>query len=182
MQGINKLLAKVNGVPMLRGVTQAALKSNVDEVIVVLGFEAEKVKETVADLPCRIVINRDYEKGQSSSLIAGMRAINKSTLAVLILPGDLARIETSSINLIVQSYIKEGNHIISAAYNGRLGHPILLSRDLFDEITLITEQSSGLKSVIMNHRNEIRIVETNTENVLTDVDSPDDLRKLADKH
>jgi len=181
MQGINKLLTKVNGIPMLRGVTQAALKSNVDEVIVVLGFEAEKVKEAIADLSCRIVINRDYEKGQSSSLIAGMRAINKSTLAVLVLPGDLARIETSSINLVVQSYIKEGSHIVSAAYNGRPGHPILLSRELFDEIMLITEESSGLKSVIMNHRNEMRLVETNTENVLTDVDSPDDLKKLADK-
>jgi len=181
MQGINKLLTKVNGVPMLRGVAEAALKSNVGEVIVVLGFEAEKVKEAIADLSCRIVINRDYEKGQSSSLIAGMRAINKSTLAVLVLPGDLARIETSSINLIVQSYIKEGNHIVSAAYNGRLGHPILLSRELFDEIMLINEESSGLKSVVMNHRNEMRLVETNTENVLTDVDSPDELRKLADK-
>ena len=166
---------------MIRGVAQAALKSNVDEVIVVLGFEAEKVKDAIADLSCRIVINRDYEKGQSSSLIAGMRAINKSTLAVLVLPGDLAKIETSSINLVVQSYIKENNHIISAAHNGRLGHPILLSRELFDEIMLITEESSGLKALIMNHRNEMRLVETNTENVLTDVDSPDDLRKLADE-
>ena len=166
---------------MLRGVAQAALKSRVDEVIVVLGFEAGKVKKTIADLPCRIIINKDYEKGQSSSLIAGMRAINKSTLAVLVLPGDLAKIETSSINLVVQSYIKENNHIISAAHNGRLGHPILLSRELFDEIMLITEKSSGLKALIMNHRNEMRLVETNTENVLTDVDSPDDLRKLADE-
>jgi molybdenum cofactor cytidylyltransferase len=181
MQGINKLLTNVNGVPMLRGVAQAALKSNVDEVIVVLGFEAEKAKETIVDLSCRTVINRDYEKGQSSSLIAGMRAINKSTLAVLVLPGDLAKIETSSINLVIQSYIKEGGHIVSAAYNGRLGHPILLSRELFDEIMLITEESSGLKTLVMNHRNEMRLVETNTENVLTDVDSPDDLRKLADK-
>ena len=166
---------------MLRGIAQAALGSNVDEVIVVLGFEAEKVKETIADLSCRIVINRDYEKGQSSSLIAGMRAINKSTLAVLVLPGDLARIETSSINLVVQSYIKESSHIVSAAYNGRLGHPILLSRELFDEIMQITEESSGLKTVVMNHRNEMRLVETNTENILTDVDSPNDLRKLANK-
>ena len=166
---------------MIRGVTQAALKSNVDEVIVVLGFEAEKVKETIVDLSCRIVTNKDYEKGQSSSLITGMRVINKSTRAILVLPGDLARIETSSINLVVQSYMKEGGHIISAAYNGRLGHPILLSRELFDEIMLITEESSGLKTVVTNHRNEMRLVETNTENVLTDVDSPDDLRKLADK-
>jgi CTP:molybdopterin cytidylyltransferase MocA len=181
MQGTNKLLTKVNGVPMLRGVTQAALKSNVDEVIVVLGFEAEKVKETIADLSCRIVINKDYEKGQSSSLITGMRVINKSTVAVLVLPGDLARIETSSINQVVQSYMKEGGHIVSAAYNGRLGHPILLSKELFDEIMLITEETSGLKTVVTNHRNEMRLVETYTENVLTDVDSPDDLRKLADK-
>ena len=182
MRGSNKLLTKVNGVPMLRGVTQTALKSNVDEVLVVLGFEAEKVKETIADLSCRVVINTDYEKGQSSSLVAGMKAINKSTRAVLVLPGDIARIDTSSINLVVQSYNKYNEQLVSAAYNGRLGHPILLSRELFDEIMLITEESSGLKSVVMNHRNEIRLVETNTENILTDIDFPQDLKKLFDKH
>ena len=178
MQGPNKLLIPINGKPMLRGVTQAALQSNVDGVIVVLGFEAEKVKKTIADLPCRVIINQDYNKGQSSSLLAGMKALNKHTQAVLVLPGDLANIETSSINLVVQSYIKQHNNIVSAAHNGRLGHPILFSRELFSEIMMISEESAGLKAVVMNHRKEVQLVESNSENVLTDIDHQDDLKKL----
>jgi molybdenum cofactor cytidylyltransferase len=178
MEGVNKLLAKVGGIPMIRRVLQAALESKVDEVIVVLGFEANKIHEEIANLPCRIVINKEYEKGQSSSLIAGMKAIKSSTHAVLILPADIARIDTQSINLVVTTYNKEDGSIVCASHNGRLGHPILLSKVVFDEIMLITEETSGLKSVVMKHRNELRLVETGSENILADVDTPDELRRL----
>jgi len=178
MHGVNKLLAKVGGIPMIRRVLQAALESKVDEVIVVLGFEANKIHKEIENLPCRIVINKEYEKGQSSSLIVGMKAIKSSTHAVLILPADIARIDTQSINLVATSYNKEDGSIVCAAHNGRLGHPILLSKAVFDEIMMITEETSGLKSLVMKHRNELRLVETGNENILTDVDTPDELRRL----
>ncbi|HXY82945.1 MAG TPA: nucleotidyltransferase family protein [Candidatus Saccharimonadales bacterium] len=178
MHGVNKLLAKVGGIPMIRRVLQAALESKVDEVIVVLGFEANKIHKEIENLPCRIVINKEYEKGQSSSLIVGMKAIKSSTHAVLILPADIARIDTQSINLVATSYNKEDGSIVCAAHNGRLGHPILFSKAVFDEIMMITEETSGLKSLVMKHRNELRLVETGNENILTDVDTPDELRRL----
>ena len=178
MHGVNKLLAKVGGIPMIRRVLQAALESKVDEVIVVLGFEANKIHKEIENLPCRIVINKEYEKGQSSSLIVGMKAIKSSTHAVLILPADIARIDTQSINLVATSYNKEDGSIVCAAHNGSLGHPILLSKVVFDEIMMITEETSGLKSLVMKHRNELRLVETGNENILTDVDTPDELRRL----
>jgi len=178
MQGRNKLLAKVEGKPMVRRVVETALSSRVDEVIVVLGWEESKVRDALSELPCRFVVNKNYEDGQSSSVKAGLNEVGEATRAILILPGDVARIDTRSINLVVDEYNRENRPIVVAAYQNKPGHPILLSRELFKEIQEIDEQSAGLKSVISNHAAEVLLVETNSENVLRDVDTPEDLKQL----
>jgi CTP:molybdopterin cytidylyltransferase MocA len=65
-----------------------------------------------------------------------------------------------------------------AAHNGRLGHPILLGRELFGEIEQIDEASFGLKSVVKKHEQAMRLVETDSENAIRDVDTPEDLKQL----
>lgn len=178
MHGSNKLLARIDNKPMIRKVVEEGLNSKVDEVIVVLGWEAEKVRETLADLPCRFVMNKDYERGQSSSVKAGLRKIGDATQAVLILPGDVALINSRTINLVLEAHDLHGNPIVVASHRDKLGHPILLAKQLFREIEAINEQTYGLKSVIKRHKSEMRLVETGSDNVLKDVDTPDDLKRL----
>ena len=178
MRGRNKLLIKIEGKPMIRRVAETALKSKVDEVIVVLGWEAQKIREVLADLPCRFVLNKDYEHGQSSSVKAGLKEIGTTTRALLVLPGDVARIDTHSINAVLDAYNNGKAPIVVAAHKGRLGHPILLSKELFEETMQIDEQTFGLKSVVRRHQAEMRLVETDTENVLRDVDTPEDLKRV----
>ena len=178
MRGKNKLLADVNGTPMIRRVIQAALRSKVDEVIVVLGWQSDKIHKTLTDLPCRQIVNKNYELGQSSSVKVGLGEVSPMTRAVLVLPGDLAMIGPSSINAVIEEYDRGLHSIVVAAYNGRAGHPILFDRRLFEEIDQINEETFGLKSVIKRHDAEVRLVETGTPNVLRDVDTPKDLMEL----
>jgi molybdenum cofactor cytidylyltransferase len=178
MHGRNKLLAKVEGTPMIRRVVVAALESKVDEVIVVVGWEADKVRKALAELPCRIVLNKDYAKGQSTSVKAGLRDVGETTQAILVLPGDVAMIDFRSINSIIDDYSLKKRLIVIASYKGKLGHPVLLDRQLFNEIGAINEQTYGLKSIIEKYRRKIRLIETGSANVLLDVDTPEDLRKL----
>jgi len=179
MKGQNKLLARVQGSPIIRRVVEAALKSKVDEVIVILGWEENKVREALAELPCRLVTNRNYETGQSSSLKTGLNEIDSESRAVLILPGDIASIDTLSIDKVVDSYTLNNGLIVVAAHNGKHGHPILLDRKLFGEINQITENTAGLKSVVNKHKQEVREVEVGTDNVLRDVDTLEDLQNLT---
>jgi len=178
MRGRNKLLVKVESRPIIRGVVEAGLKSKVDEVIVVLGWEADKIQKALDDLPCRFVVNKDYEKGQSSSVKAGLREVGGATQAILILPGDVAMIDASSINLVINEYARRKHPIIVAAHKSRPGHPILLDRQLFKEIEQIDEQSFGLKAVVKKHEGTVRFVEAGSSNVLRDVDTPEDLKSL----
>lgn len=178
MRGRNKLLVKIDRKPMIRRVVESALSSKVDEVIVVLGWEAKRIREALADLPCRFVVNKDYRKGQSSSVKAGLREIATGTQAILVLPGDVAMIDPRSINTIIEAYSKRMKPIVVASYSGRPGHPILLSNELFKEIEQIDETTFGLKSVVNRHQNQVQMVETSSQNVLLDVDTPQDLKQL----
>jgi molybdenum cofactor cytidylyltransferase len=178
MRGKNKLLTKIDGKPMIRRVVETALNSKVDEVVVVLGWEADKVREVLSDLPCRFTVNKNYERGQSSSIRVGLREIGQATLAVLILPGDIAIIDTKSINIVLDAFNQYSNPIVVAAHDGKPGHPILLAKQLFSEIEGINEQTFGLKAVVQRHESELRLVETGSENTLIDFDTPEDLKRL----
>ncbi|MGP8070100.1 MAG: NTP transferase domain-containing protein [Candidatus Bathyarchaeia archaeon] len=178
MHGKNKLLTKIQGTPMIRRVVQATLESKVDEVIVVLGAEADKVRKILTDLPCRLVVNKNYAKGQSSSVKAGLSEISPMTRAVLVLPGDVAMIDCRSINMVIEEYERGGHSIVIAAYKGASGHPILFDKQLFSEIEQINEQTFGLKSVVKGHEGDVYLVETNSSNALKDVDTPEDLKEL----
>lgn len=178
MRGRNKLLIKVDRKPMIRGVVEAALRSKADEVIVVLGWEANKIQDTLDGLPCRLVLNKHYEKGQSGSVKAGLRDIGETTQAILVLPGDMAKIDTQSINRVINEHARKRHLIVIAAHDGKQGHPILFDRELFDEIRQIDEKTYGLKAIVERHAREIRLVETGSSNVLRDVDMPEDLKKL----
>lgn len=177
-RGINKLLVKIQGKPLIRRVVEAALQSKVDEVIVVLGWEADKIRNALAELPCHLVLNKNYERGQSSSVKAGLGEVGEATRAILVLPGDVAMIDPRSINLVIDEYAQGKYPIIVAAHKGRPGHPILLDKQLFKEIELIDEQTFGLKAVVKKHEGVARLVETGSPNVLRDVDTQEDLKDL----
>jgi len=178
MRGKNKLLTKIEGIPMIRRVVQTTLESKVDEVIVVIGWQAQKVRALLNDLPCRLVVNKNYEKGQSSSVKAGLAEISPMTRAVLILPGDVAMIDFLSINKVIEQYERGKHQIVIAAHKRETGHPILFDRQLFPEIEHIDEQTFGLKAVVQRHKGGVRLVETGSTNVLKDVDTPEDMKKL----
>jgi len=167
----NKLLLRINGETLVEHVVKTAKRSNVDEVIVVLGYEAEKIKEQLAKLNCKLVVNENYAKGQSSSVKAGLSAVSRDAEAVAILPADVALIDPQPIKRVVEEYRKSRNKIVIASYQQQSGHPILIDRTLFPEIAGIDENSFGLKAVINRHRTEIKYVEAGTENILIDIDT-----------
>jgi molybdenum cofactor cytidylyltransferase len=174
----NKLLIRIGKKTMIRRVVESALSSKADEVIIVLGWEADKVRRELRDLPCRFVVNENYERGQSSSVKAGLAEVAAGTEAVLILPGDVAMIEPRSINTVIEMYQKRNCPIVVASHGGKPGHPILLSKELFEEIEMIDEATLGLKSVVSRHESEVQMVETGSESVLRDIDTPEDVKLL----
>ena len=173
----NKLLLKIDGETLIEHIMKAAKESSAEEVIVVLGYEAQKIREKLAKLGCKLAVNENYMKGQSGSVKVGLSAVSSNAEAVMILPADVGLIDPESINRVVEEYRKSKNRIVIASHQQQSGHPILIDRTLFPEVTKIDEDSFGLKAVINRHRAEIKYVEVGTENVLIDIDTREEFDK-----
>jgi len=174
---VNKLLLNINEETLIEHVVRTAKSSTVDEVVVVLGYEAQKVKEHLTGLKCKLAINENYAKGQSESVKVGLAAVSGNADALMILPADVALIDARSINKVAEEYRRSKSHIIIASHSRQSGHPILIDRALFGEISGINEETLGLKAVISRHRAEINYVEVGTENVLIDIDTQEEFNK-----
>lgn len=173
----NKLLLKLDGETLIERVVKTVKGSSADEVIVVLGHEAEKVREQLVKLDCKLVVNENYMRGQSESVKVGLAAVSSSAEAVMILPADVALIDAESINSVIDEHRKSKSHIVIASHKHQSGHPILLDRALFQEVSQIDESALGLKAVINRHRSEVKYVEVGTENVLIDIDTREEFDK-----
>jgi len=177
----NKLLVNVDGETVIERVVKTAIRSKVDEVVVVLGYEAEKIRDRIPALKCKIAVNDRYEKGQSESVKVGLSAISRDAEALMIQPADVALIDAQSVNRVIDQYRRSKRRIVIASHQNESGHPILLDRSLFPEVSNIDEDSLGLKAVISRHRTEIDYVDVGTENVLIDIDTQDDFEKYFRK-
>lgn len=175
--GRNKLLEKINGVTIIEKVVRSAVNSKADEVVIVLGYDAETIKNALEGKKCKFVFNENFMAGQSSSVKAGLKSVFDYAEAAMILPGDVAFITPKEINAVIDEFKKSKSPIVVPSYKGKLGHPILFDRSLFPQIANINEATKGLKDVVNRNQSLIKEVETSSDEILHDIDREDDLRK-----
>ena len=177
---VNKLLARLNDETLIERVVRTALNSKTNLVILVTGFEADKIREALSrirDTRLRIIYNPDYELGLSFSVKAGVRAAAEwGADAYIILPADVAFIESRDIDRVIEKYLETGAEIVVASHRGRHGHPILFSSKLLGELLQIGEETRGLKAVVERHRGSVVAVEGSIFTV-RDIDTRRDLEE-----
>jgi len=176
----NKLLAKINGESIIEKIVKTALSSRIYRILIVTGYEAEKIKqliEGIKDERIQIVYNPKYEEGQSSSVKTGVKQVIEEVDAVMIHPADVPFITPEDINRLIEVFEITNASIIVASHRGRHGHPILFSSKLFSEIMEITEEKHGLKELVEKYREEIVEVESSQYTTI-DIDTPEDLKKI----
>lgn len=156
-------------------------KARLDEIIVVLGHREADIRARCSHSGVSFVVNPDYKKGMISSVKTGISIASSQTDAFLIalvdqpmLPGDL-------INQL--AIIHDDNpdaRITVPVYQGRHGHPIVISKSFEPEIMALDDDSpEGLRALINRHRDEITEVEVASPVVLEDIDTPEDYEKYA---
>jgi molybdenum cofactor cytidylyltransferase len=150
-------------------------QAGVDDVVVVLGHEAEAIEASVLarGLSCRFVRNADYEHGQLSSLLAGLRAVDRpGVVGVLMTLVDVPLVSSATVRAVLARYHATHAPIVRAVRGDVHGHPVLIDRRLFDELRA-ADPSSGAKPVIRGHVSAAGDVEVNDEGAFLDIDTPD---------
>lgn len=149
--------SKGHSIDRIVEMTETFSRSPVDEVILVLGYRAEAVKERLAGDKVRVVVNRDYEGALSRSLRCGLRAVTTDTSAVFLALGNQEFIDSSLIGDLLQIYRHERSSIVAPSQGGRRMHPLIFDRMLLPELLKVRGNVGG-RDVIRRHEEKIRNV------------------------
>ena len=178
MAGSNKLLQPVGGVPMVRRAANAALASRCAGVVVVTGFAAEAVRQSLAGLDLEFAHNPAHESGMASSLRAGLQALPADTDAVVVVLGDMPCIDAGHIDRLVAAFDPRRGNIVAPMKQGRRGNPILWPRAFFAEMQQV-QGDIGARELLQRHADRIDTVPCDDEAIFADVDTPAALEQLA---
>lgn len=136
--GRAKLLLDWGGRPVIRRAVEQMLAGGVDELVVVLGHEAEPFMEALAGVPVRFVRNPDPEAGQGSSIACGISALVQGVEAAVIALGDQPVLPPEVLPRLLQTFKQTRQTIVAPVYRGVQGTPVLFASPLFPELTLLS--------------------------------------------
>jgi molybdenum cofactor cytidylyltransferase len=171
--GQNKLLLDFKDKPLIAHAVDTLLASEIDEVIVVLGNEADKVREKLRGKPVRLVENPDFREGLSSSVRAGVNAVSRQADGIMVYLADQPLLEPADVNRILRAFThaKEvSKSIIVPFFNGQRGNPVLLDSS-YREAILGVIGDVGCKGVIKRYPDQVFVVEMESDHVVRDVDT-----------
>jgi molybdenum cofactor cytidylyltransferase len=175
--GKPKQLLDVCGEPLLRRVVRNAISSKLSEVVLVLGHRAEEIATAAGEWGQRVVVNPDYAAGQSTSVRAGLGAIDPSSQAVVFLLGDQPQVGPEIVDAVIECFRETGAPIVMPTYGGIAANPVLFSAVLFPELASVTGDE-GARSVVTRHRDRVEKVAVSDGPPPRDVDTEDDYRAL----
>ena len=149
--------------------------SHVDQITVVLGSEAETIRQSINLVGINIVINKGYLKGQLSSLIAAIEDAPEETEAILVCLVDMPFITKEVVDEIISKFKQTDKPIIVPVFNKKRGHPVLFSRSLFNEL-LNAPEEQGARYVLYSNEEKILELETHESRILIGINTPDDYK------
>ena len=176
-----KALLPWQGRTLLEHQLQVLLDSGASQVIVVLGHQADRLEPLIKNTPgVKCVLNRDYRQGKTTSIKAGLKALETPVDSILILAVDQPR-SAATVRIILEKHQKSRAAFTVPTYKGKGGHPTVFSGELLPELEDISEATQGLKTVVRRHARDVQRVELDTEEVLLDLNTPEEYQKALER-
>jgi len=179
--GSNKLLAEIDGVPMVARTAQRLLSSRARPIVAVLGNQAEAVDAALGRLPVERASNPSFAEGLSTSLKTGLAALPDEIDGVIVCLGDMPLVAGRDLDRLIAAFNPlEGRAIIVPTRRGKRGNPVLWAKRFIPEMAELAGDV-GAKHLIGEHAELVAEVEMDNDSVLVDIDTPDALAALRDK-
>ena len=176
MNGENKLVKKIQGIPLIKHSVRNILASSIGELIIVLGHQ-KKIVEKVIDKNEKIkfVFNKDFENGMASSIKTGLNNLSDKTKAFFICLGDMPMVNHEIYNQLIKS--KDNKEIIVPTYKGQQGNPILFNKSMKEKIIVITGDI-GAKKILELNKDKILNLEINDQSITKGFNTQGDFSSL----
>jgi molybdenum cofactor cytidylyltransferase len=176
--GAPKALLDAGGETFVRRILSTLRDAGIrDAVVVIRPGDAAVVREVAAARYGRAIENPQPERGQLSSLVAGLNAVDAPDVdAALVTLVDVPLIVPGTVTTLLARARVSHAPIVRAVSGGRHGHPVIFTRALFDALRT-ADPAEGAKAVLRAHA--IEDVEVADPGVVQDFDTPGDYAKIA---
>lgn len=164
----------------LTRIVRTFLDAGVDDVVVVVGHEADAIVSafSASGLPARFVVNHHYERGQWSSLVAGLGVVDRPGVsAALITLVDVPLVTAETVRAVIACYRRTHAPVVRPTSGSRHGHPLLVDRSLFAELRA-ADPDAGAKPVIRAHASVAGDLEIADEGAFRDIDTEEQYRAM----
>ena len=175
----NKLLQPIDGSTIIARVTGAAIGSEARPVIVVTGFEEDRIKEALRGLDVTFANNPNFDEGMSGSIKTGLAALPAGSDGAMILLGDMPEVEASDLRLLMAAFAGR-DAICIPVRDGRRGNPVLWGASYFAEMMRLSGDV-GAKQLITKHSEHVIEVPVASNGIFADVDTSADLARLRSR-
>ena len=174
MGGDNKLMKKYNKKYLINHIVGTLIKSKVNKIIVVLGFQKSKVRKiTVKNKKINFVFNKNYKSGMASSIKTGLKEISKRSIGFLIVQADMPLISKKIIDSLCYSIRNNNKEIVAPIYKSNMGNPIGFKRSM-TRILNKTSGDSGAKKIIKRNKKNLNLIRVNSKSIFKNFNTQKD--------
>ena len=155
-------------------------KSDVGDIVTVVGHLSEKVIPVVKAASSRYVINDHYENGMYSSIQTGVKALSLHCDAFFLLPVDIPFVLPTTVRQLSDAFRKNSSSMVCyPQFQSKRGHPPLINSKLIDGVLSYSGQG-GLREFLRRHENQSISIPVEDPFIRLDVDTPKDLLLLRE--
>ena len=178
--GTPKAVVEFRGRPLITRAIETAVAGGCDRVIAVLGAETDRAATYAEASGATVVVNEAWAEGMGVSLRVGLDHVENAfpdATAALVLLVDQPGITAQAIRAVLSARrdADDGKVLVSASYEGRRGHPVLIGRAHWDALRPTLTGDVGARAYLQAHRAEIILVPCDEFGDPRDLDRPEDL-------
>ena len=177
MGSVNKLLVDIDGVPMVRRTAQAMLDGGIEDLVVVTGHDADRIKAALDGLAVSFVHNPDFATGQAGSVASGIASLPPHVSGALIALGDMPYVAADLIAEMVRDHARLDDHdarISFPVHDGRRGNPVLWGCRFFEALKGLHGDIGG-REILAKHAGAVNSITWRDDSIHRDIDSKDDI-------
>lgn len=178
--GKDKLSLPFRGLPLLQHVVNAARKSSLKDITVVLPQDSE-LTQSVDLTDCDVVTSMHREMGQAQSLQTGLRNVMDHADGCMVLLGDQPLITHSTIDMLIGAFTQEPEKWVAPVQEDMRGNPITIPAHWFPKVFEL-EGDTGARPLLASPGIALRLVRINEIGPFIDVDTLEQYQRLVDNY
>ena len=172
----NKLLAEIDGTPLVVRVIEAIEAGGIGRMVIVTGHEADRIAAATAGEGRRIIYNERHATGMGTSVAAGIKSLDDDIVGALVAQGDMPEVNAELVATLCRQFADAGcDRIVHPVLaDGRQGNPVIWPRRLFAELVKLSGDKGAKQLIAAGGEAVVRVPVAGTSAAI-DIDTPEEL-------